>query len=396
MTSSGLTAFNPSIADSVIEAFERIGIRSAEITPEHMYSARMSANLVLADWSNRGVNLFKVDLQNIPLVQGVTTYSIPASTIMILDVYLRQYTMGSPQDISGAFATTLNSSTVTATIANNGVSVGQYINVIIPSSVGGLLLYGFYLVTSVTSPNTFTFDTGSNATSSVSAGGTVPTFTTTANSTSISVNLPNNGYVAGGTFVVQISTSVGGTTLFGTYTIDTITDADNFTFTNNYAAGFNDSQSENAGEGQVATQQTSGTYPGYVDRVLSPLSRTDYSSLPNKYQQGFPSVYWFDRLINPNVTIWQVPDGNGPYALYYYRVGQIQDANPQAGQTADLPYRFQDAWAASLAYHLARKWKPALESARKQDAIDAVSVAMAEDRERVMLNIFPETEDYFR
>ncbi len=397
MTSSGLSSFNPSISDSVLEAYGRIGIRPPEIDIEHMVSARTSCNLIFSSWAVRtGVNLWKVDLQTIPLVQGVTTYSVPSDTIMMLDVYLRQYYIGSPVNLTPAFTTTLNSSTVTITQANNGLSVGQYINIVIYTSIGGLVLYGFYQVTSVTSPTTYTIAAASAATSGAS-GGSVPVFTTTALSETVSVNLPNHGFIAGATFVVQIQTSVGGLTLFGTYTVLGVTDANNFTFTAAYAAGSNATVAENGGQTQIAPQQAeSAGYPGYVDRILTALSRTDYAAIPTKYQQGFPTIYWFDRLLSPNVTLWQVPDGNGPYALYYYRVAQIQDANPQSGQTADIPYRFQETFCAELSWHLARKWKPELEQLRKADATAAWAEAAAQDREAVTLSIAPDTSDYYR
>ena len=46
-----------------------------------------------------------------------------------------------------------------------------------------------------------------------------------------------------------------------------------------------------------------------IDRVIMPISRTEYASYPNKTQQGFPTSYWFDRLVSPKVTLWPVPDG---------------------------------------------------------------------------------------
>lgn len=395
MTSTGTSSFSAPAVDFALEAFSRIGLRPPAVLNEHLVSARMSCNLLQSTWANRGCNLWKVDLQSIPLVQGITTYSIPSDTIMMLDVYLRQYFMSSPVNLTPAFATTLNSPTVTVTQANHGLSVGEYINIIIYTSVGGIILYGFYQVVSVPSVNSYTINAAANATAGTS-GGVVPVFTTAALSQTVSVNLPNHGFVPGGTFVVQITTTVGGLTLFGTYTVLSVTDANHFTFTAAYAAGSNAAATENNGQTQIAPQQNTSGFPGYVDRILTPLSRTDYDSIPTKYQQGFPTVFWFDRLINPNVTLWQVPDGNGPYQLYYHRVAQLQDASLQNGLTADIPYRFLEAYCADLAYHLARKWKPELEAIRKTDALAAWAEAAAEDRERVTLNISPDTSEYYR
>ena len=39
-----------------------------------------------------------------------------------------------------------------------------------------------------------------------------------------------------------------------------------------------------------------------IDRLILPVSRTEYASYANKAQQGFPTVFWFDRLLSPTVT----------------------------------------------------------------------------------------------
>lgn len=53
----------------------------------------MELNTLFSRLNNMGPNLWTVDLQSIPLVQGSATYSVPAETIQILDVYIRY---GSP------------------------------------------------------------------------------------------------------------------------------------------------------------------------------------------------------------------------------------------------------------------------------------------------------------
>lgn len=45
------------------------------------------------------------------------------------------------------------------------------------------------------------------------------------------------------------------------------------------------------------------TTAGGPDRVIMPISRTEYASYPNKAQQGFPTSFWFDRLTSPTVTL---------------------------------------------------------------------------------------------
>ena len=70
----------------VEEAFERAG--SELRTGYDLRTARRSLNLLFADWANRGVNLWAVDLITVPLVQGQATYNVDPSTVVMLDAYM--------------------------------------------------------------------------------------------------------------------------------------------------------------------------------------------------------------------------------------------------------------------------------------------------------------------
>ena len=48
----------------------------------------MAANFVLADWANKGVNLWKVAPTTISFVQGQTTYSVATNIVEIMDLYM--------------------------------------------------------------------------------------------------------------------------------------------------------------------------------------------------------------------------------------------------------------------------------------------------------------------
>lgn len=67
-----------------------------------------------------------------------------------------------------SFATTINSATVTVTLANHGYSVGQTVSFLVSTTVGGLTIFGSYLVQTVGGANTFTINAASQATSSTS------------------------------------------------------------------------------------------------------------------------------------------------------------------------------------------------------------------------------------
>lgn len=143
-----------------------------------------------------------------------------------------------------------------------------------------------------------------------------------------------------------------------------------------------------------------------IDRIIMPVSRTEYASYPNKEQQGFPTVYWFDRLISssrstgstgPSVTLWPVPNtDNGPQSLKYYRVRQIQDSGLSNGQTVEIPYLWLEAFAYGLAMRLAQIWNPAAVAMIKPMADEAYQIAASQNIETAQQYISPMISGYFR
>jgi hypothetical protein len=134
-----------------------------------------------------------------------------------------------------------------------------------------------------------------------------------------------------------------------------------------------------------------------IDRIILPISRTEYASYPNKEQQGFPTVFWFDRLLSPNVTLWPVPNtSNGPSQLKYYRVVRIEDSNLQNGEQVDIPYLWLEAFAYGLALRLAQVWNPAKVMELKAFADEAYQIAASQNIETAQQYISPMISGYFR
>lgn len=229
MTASGTYAYQPNLGELTIYAYNQIGIRPTSLVQEHMTSARMAANMLQVNWSNRGVNLWAVDLQTVPLIAGVGTYAVPPETVVMLDAYM-------------------------------------------------------------------------------------------------------------------------------------------------------------------ALQ----TGPVEIDRTIMPVSRSEYSNYPNKQKQGYPTVYWFDRLISPTVTLWPVPDGVSATYLKYYRVRQIQDVAFTSGQTAEIPYLWLEAFADGLSYRLAKIWAPALAVGLKAVADESYAIAANQNVETAQQYITPQLSGYYR
>ena len=230
MTTSGTYSFSPSLGELTLYSFNLCGIRNTALLQEHMEAARMSTNLMLARWSNQGVNLWAVDLVTVPLVAGQSTYSVDANTVMILDAYLGITNTGGPE----------------------------------------------------------------------------------------------------------------------------------------------------------------------IDRIIMPISRTEYASYPNKAQQGFTTVYWFDRLLSPTITLWPVPDGNSAQVLKYYRVRQIQDSNFTNGQNVEIPYLWLEAFAYGLAARVAMIFAPDKVPLLKPMADESYQIAADQNVEYASQFISPQISGYFR
>lgn len=88
MASSGTYNFSISNGEVVLAAYERIKIFPPELLQNHMTTARRELNLLLAEAANKQVNLWKVDLVSVPLVNGTDTYNVDPRTVMILDAWV--------------------------------------------------------------------------------------------------------------------------------------------------------------------------------------------------------------------------------------------------------------------------------------------------------------------
>lgn len=393
MSTSDTYNFNPSLADIVLESYDRIGMRPTMLTRQHMISATRSINLALQTWGNRGVNLWAVDLQTVPMTQGVPTYNLPSDTVSILDAYRSTYQNTNTISIPTAFSTTTGSTGVIVNQANHGLSFGYLVQVIIPVSVGGIIIFGSYFVTSVIDNNNFTITASKSATSTISMGGSVPAFTSTNGSQTFLVTLNNHGSSSGASFYVQASTIVGGQALLGPFMVQSVIDANNFTILGPAGAISSQTVFENDGMSMV-TEQSSSVEP--IDQFMQPISRTEYSTYADKFSQSPPTVYWFDRLSPiPTVTLWEVPDANGPYLFKYYRMRRVQDASATMGQTADVPYLFIDALCADVANRLARKYAPSLAMQLAVEAKAAWDEAATENREYVDIRVLPQLDCYW-
>jgi len=88
MTTSSSTNFELDVADYVEEAFERCGLEVR--TGYDMKTAKRSLNLMLAEWSNRGLNQWTIVQRTQALTQGTQEYALATDTIDILSLVVRR------------------------------------------------------------------------------------------------------------------------------------------------------------------------------------------------------------------------------------------------------------------------------------------------------------------
>lgn len=140
---------------------------------------------------------------------------------------------------------------------------------------------------------------------------------------------------------------------------------------------------------------TLGLNPGQTyeqEILLTSISRSEYMAYPVKKQPGRPTVYWFDHLIAPSITLWPVPDQ--AYSLNFFRYRQSMDAAIAGAGGFETPYRFLDAICAGLAWRLALHYAPAQVQIMKAIYDDAIKYATARDTENAPLYISPMIETY--
>jgi len=87
MAVSGSTDFNLEAAEVIQEAYERCGLQ--ETSGKDLRTAIRSMNLLMAEWANRGLNLWTVTLGTQSTTASDKDYSLDANIIDILEVSLR-------------------------------------------------------------------------------------------------------------------------------------------------------------------------------------------------------------------------------------------------------------------------------------------------------------------
>lgn len=261
-------------------------------------------------------------------------------------------------NIAPAFSTTNGQKTVTVTDTSHGAAVGDWINILIPVSVGGIVLQGVYQVQTVVDANNYTIAAATAATATVSGGGAVPSFSTTNGSPNITITLNNHGLIVNSLFGVQVATTVGGITLTAgaQYSVVAPVTTNTFVIVPGASATSTATVSENSGNAQiqylVATGLSSATYTsGYG---VGPYGEGPYGvgtgSVLTPLRQWFLDNWGQDLIGNYTgspIYVWTPPETDNNVALAINSTNYPTSVEPPTmvhGSFVAMPQQIFVAW----------------------------------------------------
>ena len=133
-----------------------------------------------------------------------------------------------------------------------------------------------------------------------------------------------------------------------------------------------------------------------TERTLGPISASEYSSMPQKSQQGAPTSYFFSLLSTPTLTFWPTPNAVVAYTANVQSFRQLQDVDLTNNQGVDTPYRFLDALATGIAARLAEFYQP-MKAAGLYELYELrTALAIGRDIDSTPLSIVPALSGYYR
>ena len=88
MATSGTRAFSLDVATAIEEAYELAGLEAR--TSYDAVTARRSMNIMFADWSNRGIQMWEVTKVELTLTAGTNEYTLNSYDIDVLDAYVER------------------------------------------------------------------------------------------------------------------------------------------------------------------------------------------------------------------------------------------------------------------------------------------------------------------
>jgi hypothetical protein len=331
----------------ITECFERIGISAEQLVPVKLNSAKRSLNLLLLDWISKSINLWTLNSAYLPLNTGQSRYLLNSTITDILQVNLRQFTRqlnGIAASSNGGTADNAFNDDLTTACTQNAING----NISYDYGVGISQQINFIGIRSNKTLN-YTIIVESSVDDII----WLPLLV-----------IPQQEYVIGVTKWFDVIVPVNVRAFRIRETGEAILDIQEIYFTNNIA-----------------------------DLKLSSISRDTYLSFSQKFIQGKPSCYYFDKQITPILNIWHPPTNNYKVLQYSY-VNIMQDAGGFYN-IADIPSRMLPALTWGLTWMLAIKYNPPVAEQMKNEYEQAFSIATANDSENINLSINYDIGSYY-
>lgn len=309
MATSGVRNFNPNLGEIVIGAYARCGIRRTELTTQHMADAKFESNLLQSSMQGDGILLYEVVLQTQNIIAGVGVYDVDPTMVFTLDVYIRQ---------NNTFQGVLwaNDNGYVENWSNSGGSTMVWV-----SSPGYNPYYNNQQFAYWSNNNGVRSSWANNTNNVLNWKNIFPQVVYWANYNTAQSSWSNNtGYLNSWTGV--------------------------------YVPPEPDPIPPVPPGPPVQIQSNT------IDRLIVPISRSDYAAISNKGTGGFPTTYWVDRLLQPKMYLWPVPTMDIPNGLQYYIQQRPQNADLMDGMQVQIPYEVQDYFTWALAERLAFIYAP--------------------------------------
>lgn len=339
----------------IIECFERIGISGEQLVPVKLNSAKRSLNLLLLDWISKSINLWTLSTAYLSMSTGQSQYSMNPTITDILQVNLRQFT----RQLNGVAKT---NTVDTSDDGGGGTSLFAFdddpTTACIQTSVNGNISYSYGVGIS----QTIDF---------IGVKSNVDSFYT------LLVETSNDGLIWTNLMTIPPQTFKAGVTVW----FDVVLPVKAMTYRIREIGG----QTLNIKEIYFTNNIT--------DLKLSSVSRDTYLSFSQKFIQGKPSCYYFDKQITPVLNIWYPPI-NTYKVLQYSYINIMQDAGGFYN-IVDIPSRMLPALAWGLTWMLAVKYNPPLAAEMKNQYEQTFSIATANDSENVNLSINYDITSYY-
>jgi hypothetical protein len=174
------------------------------------------------------------DLDATQHLAAATTTEVDVITDDMLQVITPQELLTNP---APDFTVAMGDATVEIVDAGiTNVTDADSVEFLTPVSVGEIILSGTYRITSRTGAHSYTIEARAPAIAAETNGGAVPEFTTTLNSSIVSVELEAHNQAVGNQVVFPLPTTVGGIVVQGLYSVLSITSVDVFTIAVSTAA----------------------------------------------------------------------------------------------------------------------------------------------------------------